>query len=413
MIKTTIKNYLFIASLFCVIGCDKEDSNNSDVKACFDYTPQTELKVGDEIAFTNCSENVTECSWSFGDGEVSNESNPKHIFQNTGDFTIKLVARNESSIDSISKTVSIEQGYGLIKQIETPGRAKSIFKSNNYIYIADGNAGGLQIVDYSDPNAPLIIGNLDTSGDALDVVVDGNYAYIADGELGGLQIIDISNKNSPVLVGSYNSAGQALELKYKDGKIYLADGFNGLNIIDVSDKQNPTFINSYIQTLPSNVPPAEVTNLFVSGNYVYISSNTQIGLEILDVTDLNNIVKLSSIVPANGPIIHEIMVVDNYCYASAIAGFSIINITDKSNPVLAGNYDGINNTFSLFVQGDYLYLTDYLQGIHQVDVVEKSSPILEISYSVLSKPQDVFVENDLAFVADFDEGIKIVKFEKY
>jgi hypothetical protein len=62
-------------------------------------------------------------------------------------------------------------------------------------YVADGERG-LQIIDVSNPSAPVRRGGYDTSGNALDVCVSGDLAYVADGY--GLQIIDVSNPAAPV-----------------------------------------------------------------------------------------------------------------------------------------------------------------------------------------------------------------------
>ena len=61
----------------------------------------------------------------------------------------------------------------------------------NYAYVADWDSG-LQIINISNPNAPVLAESYDTSGLAYEVEVVGNYAYVADGE-GGLKILDVSD----------------------------------------------------------------------------------------------------------------------------------------------------------------------------------------------------------------------------
>jgi PKD repeat protein len=43
-------------------------------------------------------------SWDFGDGETSNETNPTHTYKNTGKYTVKYIADNGISQDTISKS---------------------------------------------------------------------------------------------------------------------------------------------------------------------------------------------------------------------------------------------------------------------------------------------------------------------
>jgi len=84
---------------------------NNEIKlksvACFDYSPISELKTGDTITISNCSKNSSKYLWNFGDGFTSTESAPKHAYELNGSYTIKLLASNDNSSDTLSKTISI------------------------------------------------------------------------------------------------------------------------------------------------------------------------------------------------------------------------------------------------------------------------------------------------------------------
>jgi gliding motility-associated-like protein len=82
--------------------------NNSFVKA--GYEGPEVVCVGVKAQFTNRSTNAASYSWSFGDGKGSTESNPVHIFDTAGTFTVKLKAINPKTcngVDSISKTIIV------------------------------------------------------------------------------------------------------------------------------------------------------------------------------------------------------------------------------------------------------------------------------------------------------------------
>src|SRR5689334_1804865 len=61
----------------------------------------------------------------------------------------------------------------------------SVFVKGNYAYVASANSNSLEILDVTDPSAPVHKGNLaDGAGGALlqdpsAVYVSGNYAYVA------------------------------------------------------------------------------------------------------------------------------------------------------------------------------------------------------------------------------------------
>ena len=94
-------------ALFTACEVTTDDTTTSDVIACFNYSPTTELTAGTEITFTNCSENATNFAWNFGDGTVSTEENPVHAFKTPGEYPVQLVAANETSADTVLKTITI------------------------------------------------------------------------------------------------------------------------------------------------------------------------------------------------------------------------------------------------------------------------------------------------------------------
>lgn len=92
-----------IAALIFV-SCDKKDENPA--KACFDFSPQTELYSGDDITFTNCSKDADSYLWDFGDGNTSVEESPVHSYEKGGEYSVSLLAYGHTN-DTIVKTVSI------------------------------------------------------------------------------------------------------------------------------------------------------------------------------------------------------------------------------------------------------------------------------------------------------------------
>ena len=59
-----------------------------------------------------------------------------------------------------------------------------------------------QCIDYG--NHLQWVGGVETPGDAYGLAVSGSYAYIADAD-SGLQVVDLSNPAAPVIVGGVNT----------------------------------------------------------------------------------------------------------------------------------------------------------------------------------------------------------------
>ncbi len=87
-------------------------------------------------------------------------------------------------------------------------------------YVATGSHG-LAIVDASQFDNPIVLGQLDLSGDATDVAVDANLLIAAIASNSGwLQLVDVSDPMLPTPTQTVNIAANYLEAN--DGLAYVA-----------------------------------------------------------------------------------------------------------------------------------------------------------------------------------------------
>jgi len=105
--KTRIYFYLtlFLAIAF-VISCEDDEAPKPQAAATFTAS-KTTVKVGEEVQFTNTSENATAFRWSFGDGTTSKEVSPKKLYTSSGSYLVSLVSTGEggSTISNLTVTV--------------------------------------------------------------------------------------------------------------------------------------------------------------------------------------------------------------------------------------------------------------------------------------------------------------------
>jgi PKD repeat protein len=66
-----------------------------EIKADFSY-----YSNGLTIWFTNLSTNATSYNWNFGDGNISNETNPTHTYSASGVYTVELTAYGSGGSDN-------------------------------------------------------------------------------------------------------------------------------------------------------------------------------------------------------------------------------------------------------------------------------------------------------------------------
>ncbi|MFN8241126.1 MAG: PKD domain-containing protein [Bacteroidales bacterium] len=62
----------------------------------------SEPEVGQEVFFTNRSFNAETFEWDFGDGYVTDEPDPAHVYTASGDFQVKLTAYSKTGLSDDS-----------------------------------------------------------------------------------------------------------------------------------------------------------------------------------------------------------------------------------------------------------------------------------------------------------------------
>ncbi len=159
-----------------------------------------------------------------------------------GEYAIGTDPNNpDTSGDGISDSAALEMGLdpldgrafptGIISSLPLPGPAEKVAVDGNRLYVASGN-GGLAIVDGTQFNNPILLGQLGLPGYANSVGVDGNLAIAAVGTgAAGLQLIDVSDGMAPRLLRTVGAV-PADKVEVANGLAYAVSG-NALRIVDL------------------------------------------------------------------------------------------------------------------------------------------------------------------------------------
>lgn len=232
---------------------------------------------------------------------------------------------------------------------DTPGYAVGIFIAGNYAYIADVNS--LQIIDIKNPISPIFKGSYPTTFSS-DVKVVGNYAYVTNARPGGqLQIIDLSDISKPVLKGSFTTVGGATQIILSNNYAYLADNQVGLLIVDISNATHPI--------LKSSSLGFAIAGVSVLGNNAYVT--TRSGVVIVDISNPAQPVRKSQYLTVD-PV--RLVVANDFIFvANRYLGLQIIDIADINNPLYAGSYPTLSDALGVTVVDNRIYLADTLSGL--------------------------------------------------
>ncbi len=189
--------------------------------------------------------------------------------------------------------------------------------------------------------------------------------------------------------------GQAIDVKSLGSYAYLTNDLGTLYIIDVKDKQNPKIVGKC-----SGIDSANIVML--QGNYAYVSytnwilpkdsqssddsDNSDNNLFEIDQSDSDSTIKIYS-----------------------ICGFKIIDIMDKKNPKVVGDFiSGSNEEKSvqgMVIDGDFAYLnttnyfTNYTKSkLEIVDIKDKKNPRLIGYCEIEGQPNGIDVQGDYAYI---------------
>ena len=272
------------ATLILITACSKEQK---DLPAASFQCPNT-VGVGDTIHFQNTSEGAVTFSWDFGDGNVSTEENPSHIYTEPGVFTILLVATNENGSDEISFGILIKS-WSAKASMPTPRSALCTAVIDGKIYAIGGlknEQATLSVVEVYDPatdpwdtKTPM-----PTARCAIDcAVVDGKIYVFGGTATAGSSILstvevydpatDTWDTKTPLPTPRSDVAAESL-----NGKIYIIGGskraglyWEGLNTVEEYDPVTDSW------TKKSNMPTRRwsLGTCVVDGQIYAIGGNYQ------------------------------------------------------------------------------------------------------------------------------------------
>jgi len=185
------------------------------------------------------------------------------------------------------------------------------------------------------------------------------------------------------LISNLKIPGQAIDACISGDYVYLTSDLGILYIINVSDRSNPVIEGKCRETESPNI-------VIAKGDYAYVS-----------YTDI---------------------IYENNDYSTK-CGFYIIDVSDKTNPELIGNYDTGENkkktALGLFVEGGYAYIEiadeeeqEDVSFLEIVDISNKRNPEIFSKYEIEGIATGIWVKNNIAFMnvnfysndEDSDEG---------
>ena len=106
---------------------------------------------------------------------------------------------------------------------------------------------------------------------------------------------------------------------------------------------------------------------------------------------------------------NDVDVSGDFVYVAAgAAGLQIVNVSNRSAPIIAGSLDTPGNAQDVRVIGNLAYVADGASGLRIIDVTNPSAPVSRGSLDTPGDAQDVVVNGSRAFIADGASGLQII-----
>ena len=144
---------------------------------------------------------------------------------------------------------------------------------------------GVQVVNISDPEAPLHLASVSTGRSVTEVRVSGKRLYAVDGDF---KVIDIADPTDPVLTGSLITPTFSNDLSLESPEVIcIAEAESGLIVISAPPGGQP-------QIIGRKATGGYVQGVFVQEAVVFLADKDA-GLVVMDISDPSRIVTVGNV----------------------------------------------------------------------------------------------------------------------
>lgn len=218
------------------------------------------------------------------------------------------------------------------------------FKTHShYLYVTsegNGTGSGLQIIDLSQlPDTAYLVNTFNqTFNSAHNLYIADGFAYIVGTSLGGIHILDLSNPTNPVQTAYYSSSGYVHDVYVWNDTAY-ASSADTYDLINVINKSNPQLISQ-----SAALPGIYAHSGWLTEDKRYFIACEEFNQRDITIWDLQDRMSWDLVVqnwqmPDNSPV-HNIFVLGDYAHVAYYKdGYVVLDISDPTNPKIAGQYD--------------------------------------------------------------------------
>jgi len=295
------------------------------------------------------------------------------------------IATVDSSRKSITSTVSWTQN-GSTSQVSVTGRLTNWTAA---LVIPKTWAG------------VTVAGGYDATGttNGYRVATQGNYAYLIRNVSAAtnLFIINISNPAAPTLAGSLTLANTPTNIYVSGNYAYVSNSSTAgeLQIVNVSNPAAPSLTSTY----NASGTAGGGLSVFVSGNYAYLGRAANSGSGELTIVNVSNPASPTLAGGYNNNIaMNGVEVSGNYAYLATSSGSAemlVLNVSNPALPTLAGTFNATGTTAAagVAVSGTKAFIVAGTL-VTAINITTPTAPAQLGTYTLLGTGNGTAVEAD-------------------
>ena len=233
---------------------------------------------------------------------------------------------------------------------------------------------GIRILDVSTPGAPVLRGSFPLRGGYFGVALFNATTLLVTGLSSGLQIVDVSDVNTPVLLSSQFTDGYAQGIAVLRGIAYVMDDPTGLYMFDLAKPHAPVSVGllDVNAAQPDNAGAATRLSshaVAVAGPaadrsfpIAAVLDKTVGSLAFFDVSNPGSPVRLGQLrVPVGA---QNLVTRASVAYiAGGMDGLQIVDFSNPSKPVRAGVYKAMHPVVDVRVSESLVFVASGPGGV--------------------------------------------------
>src|SRR6266498_803620 len=215
------------------------------------------------------------------------------------------------------------------KRLGCVGFGSGFTSNGRYGYLVGGN---FRVLDLQDTASPVLVADLDVAFEARDISVSGNLACIAlvnnrSLTIGGMIVMDVQTPANPQQLSGYTANGWCVGVRIDGQRAFLAHYDGNVEILDLSNPSAPVRVGGYA---------GGAGDFVVKNNLAYSAFGSE-GVKIFDVSNVSNVVQISSIRTRGSA--SQMVLSNEYAYVTDGKGLLTAEIRDVSSPKEIGYYE--------------------------------------------------------------------------